>query len=655
MKRTMRRLATIMILVAATMMVTVGCGCSRKEEPKQVTEEPKTSAPEKVVEEKEENFELKFSEENQQTIFDFYIEEDKVFFEPEVEILGEDGEIALDKEPTKTVYRWSWTDWKKSKEMILEERIEQLTETVDRVDIKKEGVYLLRYEFEEQKLDVTVYVHSKAEEDATNESALNSTNKEAITPKVPEISNDSKSKLDSKTKANKKSSKKEKSSKKKPETKKPTTSDPTDNPSGEDEADKKADTYVADVSNIKYLGTEVTYDKGSHAVTVDKSTFPQGIVNVVVQNQKGGYTNAGTYEIPVKYSVKSNYKPIPDGVVRLTIKPKSITPDCKVTGTTVDYDKNAHSVSVVESSVSEGATFVRAENNSRTDAGTQDVTLVFARASTNYTLTTSRKIVKLTVNQVDLPGSEEIVFESKYFKYYNTEYSIEATNVPSDITVSYSGNGQKEKGKWPVKAYFHVGPNYKPIPAKVAYIIITDSGDPSDGEPQPPKEDEEEEPELPVKPGPGGVEEAGPTNSPTPTTPKEPNASQEAATPTEQPKSTTSKEPSSYKAVAEVTPEQSKDVQNSSDEKNDADKKTEDSTNVEPKQEEKKAETKKEPQKAPKETTEAAEAPKEEEPKKVDPPKEEKKEETKKQEPPVKEETKKASDSGQEESAEKAE
>ena len=68
---------------------------------------------------------------------------------------------------------------------------------------------------------------------------------------------------------------------------------------------------------------------------------------------------------------------------------------------------------------------------------------------------------------------DSISFESAEFEYDGTEKSIEATNVPEGVTVTYEGNGVKEVGTYTVTAYFeYVEETDKEIEPLYATITI---------------------------------------------------------------------------------------------------------------------------------------------------------------------------------------
>ncbi len=316
MKR-MRKLVASLMLLAAVMVMVTGCGSSRKEEKPKQAEEPKKEASTTpiVVVEEEENFKLKFVNPDQETSFDFWIEEveeDEVFEEPEVEIQNEEGEPDVTKKPTKTIYYWSWYRWSKlGREMLLEEKIEQLSEDVKEVDIKnKTGVYLLRYEFENQKLDVTVFVHSKSDLSTsivTTENTVKQSTEAAEVKKSQSVNNKAKAQTQEALKA-KVTSKPEK---------------PNLPEGSEDESDKWPNVPKPDydMSNVKVTGLVHTYDGTAKYVTVEG--VPITVTYTVIGD---GKINPGTYKVTIKFKGLISYNPIPDKVVEMTILPKPEEP-----------------------------------------------------------------------------------------------------------------------------------------------------------------------------------------------------------------------------------------------------------------------------------------------------------------------------------------
>lgn len=146
-------------------------------------------------------------------------------------------------------------------------------------------------------------------------------------------------------------------------------------------------------------------------------------------------------------------------------------------GYTCVYDGLPHSVKL-NHELPEGATIVYPYGNVFSNAGTYEITGVISKKGyESKTLTTT-----LTISQAERDVSE-VVFEDATLVYNGEMRSIEATNIPEGLSVTYEyrnyETGTKVNkivnvGKYRVIAHFNdENTNYKKIPDKTAILEIT--------------------------------------------------------------------------------------------------------------------------------------------------------------------------------------
>lgn len=111
------------------------------------------------------------------------------------------------------------------------------------------------------------------------------------------------------------------------------------------------------------------------------------------------------------------------------------------------YDGEAHSLEVI--GLPEGVEVDYKGTNGKVEVGVYNVT---ADLSADGKLLKSLE-AKLTIT-AQIPSIEGIKFEDKTFNYDGEAHSLEATNLPEGVSVTYEGNGKIEVGIYDVTANF---------------------------------------------------------------------------------------------------------------------------------------------------------------------------------------------------------
>ena len=133
------------------------------------------------------------------------------------------------------------------------------------------------------------------------------------------------------------------------------------------------------------------------------------------------------------------------------------------------YDGEAHSVKVDESTLPDGATVTYDGENSFVNAGEYVVSATIkADGYKDLVISATLKIMKAKLVGITFPKVEaewDGNKHSAFIKYTGGEF-------PSEVKVTYDGNGQAEVGNHKVTAKFEVSDNYEPIADMTALLVI---------------------------------------------------------------------------------------------------------------------------------------------------------------------------------------
>ena len=181
----------------------------------------------------------------------------------------------------------------------------------------------------------------------------------------------------------------------------------------------------------------------------------QNLANVTVEQLQ----RAGMYNISVVY----------DGVTTtfaLTVVNRTFD-GLTFADKTVTYNGSAQSIEVAN--LPQGATVTYSPSNTFTNAGVYTVTATVSAPNFD----TATLSATLTINKASYDMSR-VVFADKSVAYDGNAHSLEATNLPDGVTVTYIGNNQTNVGTYTVLAVFSGdSANYNSIANMTATLTVT--------------------------------------------------------------------------------------------------------------------------------------------------------------------------------------
>lgn len=193
------------------------------------------------------------------------------------------------------------------------------------------------------------------------------------------------------------------------------------------------------------------------AIKEDGTSFEVSADNYIILYTNGDSFRAGDTSVTIEYLSKTFV------INGLTVdKATYDMSNISFEGLEQEYDGNEHTITV--NGLPKGVTASFKYPESIIEVGDYSVEIEFAiEDNDNYndidSIYQNLIIKKATIS------IEDVVFESKEFTYDGTSKSIEVTNVPEGVTVSYENNGKIGVGEYTVTANFEVldGKNYNEI------------------------------------------------------------------------------------------------------------------------------------------------------------------------------------------------
>ncbi len=215
---------------------------------------------------------------------------------------------------------------------------------------------------------------------------------------------------------------------------------------------------------LSFADKTVTYNGSAQSIEV--ANLPQGAT--VTYSPSNTFTNAGVYTVSATVSAP-NFDTATLSAT-LTINKASYDMSRVVfADKSVAYDGNAHSLEATN--LPDGVTVTYIGNN-QTNVGTYTVLAVFSGDSANYN-PIANMTATLTINKASYDMSK-VVFADKSVAYDGNAHSLEATNLPDGVTVTYIGNNQTNVGTYTVLAVFSGdSANYNPIANMTATLTVT--------------------------------------------------------------------------------------------------------------------------------------------------------------------------------------
>ena len=218
-----------------------------------------------------------------------------------------------------------------------------------------------------------------------------------------------------------------------------------------------------DMSAVVFEDKTVTYN-GS-AFSIEATNLPDG---VTVSYENNGKTDAGEYDIIAKFTGDAvNYNLIADKTAKLIInKANVVKPTADSTVFTYNGQEQTYALATSD--------LYTISSTKATNAGSYTITVAL-KDKTNYQwndqtatdLTYSFVIGKATYDM------SAVVFENKNVTYNGSAFSLEVTNLPNGVTVSYENNGKTVVGEYTVTAKFTGdADNYNLIADKTATLTI---------------------------------------------------------------------------------------------------------------------------------------------------------------------------------------
>lgn len=221
-----------------------------------------------------------------------------------------------------------------------------------------------------------------------------------------------------------------------------------------------------DMSQVVFRDEVLTYDGEAHSLKA--LNLPDGIS---VSYKNNGKTNAGTYEVKAIFSGDAkNYEAIPSMTASLVIE-KAYYNTENILFESKEVLYTGQPQSILATGLPEGVT-VGYTGNGVTAAGSYEITVTYQGDSENYHAIPSDTAI-LTIKRSDLE-SMGITFPDGSFTYDGQPKELEILGqLPSDISVSYSGNGKTNAGTYEVTASFTTeNPSYAELPSITATLKI---------------------------------------------------------------------------------------------------------------------------------------------------------------------------------------
>ena len=213
----------------------------------------------------------------------------------------------------------------------------------------------------------------------------------------------------------------------------------------------KSQVFAGEFALADYSLTVSTSD----ANTRTEPLTAQNLANVTVEQLQ----RAGMYNISVVYDGVTTTFAL--AVVNRTFDGLTFADK------TVTYNGSAQSIEVTN--LPQGATVTYSPSNTFTNAGVYTVTATVSAPNFD-TVTLS---ATLTINKASYDMSR-VVFADKSVAYDGNAHSLEATNLPDGVTVTYIGNNQTNVGTYTVLAVFSGdSANYNPIANMTATLTVT--------------------------------------------------------------------------------------------------------------------------------------------------------------------------------------
>jgi hypothetical protein len=200
------------------------------------------------------------------------------------------------------------------------------------------------------------------------------------------------------------------------------------------------------LSGISFSGSTVTYDGSSHSIFIN-GTLPSG---VTVSYTNNGQTDAGSYDVTAHFSDSTGNYTVPEDMkATLTISKKTYDlSGVSFVSASYAYDGTEKTIAIT-GTLPDDVT-VSYTDNRLTDAGSKEVTATFVSGLDGSTIATMKATLTITKK-----GVSGLSLNGATYVYDGKSHSLAVTgDLPSEVIVSYTNNGQTEAGTYSVKAHF---------------------------------------------------------------------------------------------------------------------------------------------------------------------------------------------------------
>jgi hypothetical protein len=228
----------------------------------------------------------------------------------------------------------------------------------------------------------------------------------------------------------------------------------------------KKDLTDDDLGDFTFADATFTYDGNSHSLAA--TNVPEYVTVTYTNN---GKTNVGTYTVTATITAKadSNYTGTLTKTAVLTINHATVTIDW--TNTSFTYDSHSHKPTATFTDVNNHVVELLVTGE-KTDAGTY--TAAATMASANYVA--SNPTTQFTISKKDLTDDDlgDFAFNNATVTYDGNAHSITATNIPTYVDVTYTGNADVDAGTYTVTATItaKANSNYTGSLTKTATLTI---------------------------------------------------------------------------------------------------------------------------------------------------------------------------------------
>lgn len=185
----------------------------------------------------------------------------------------------------------------------------------------------------------------------------------------------------------------------------------------------------APVTGIKFESKTFEYDGLPHSLAIE-GDLPQSLA---VDYRYNSATEVGVYEVEAHFSSTENNSNfvVPEPMkAKMTIVRKLLD-NISFENQTFEYDGKIHSIGIT-GELPKGV-YVNYEGNGKSAVGEYEVTANFNDTTGNYGISNMTAI--MTIEKVNVSG---IIFKNSSVLFDGSEHSIEVSNLPEGVEVSYS-------------------------------------------------------------------------------------------------------------------------------------------------------------------------------------------------------------------------